>query len=235
MTEGLDCRRDETTRGVLVLTFDRPRAANAINPAMSAAFCTALRDATGDASVTAVVLTGVGDRVFSAGADLKNPDNLPPGALGELRAAALFNMIRSVLDFPKPLVAGVNGVAAGAGAMLALLADRVVVAEAARFTFPEIDVGMPTPLGLAILADLGGAAFAADLVQTGRPMPAEEAARRGLAVVVPGEAVRAAALEAARALAAKPAAAFGVNKAWLQQVRRGPIEAAIAAAQAARG
>ena len=225
-------RRDRVGE-VLVLTLDRPKA-NAIDTALGEAFCAALRDAGGDATARAVVLTGAGERVFCAGADLKNPENLPADILGPRRAATLGAMLAAILDFPKPLGAAVNGAAAGAGAMLALLADQVMAADGARFSLPEIDVGMPTFLGLAILTELAGSALAADLVQSGRAMGAAEAAARGLARVVPPEALMPLALEAAGMLAGKHPAAFAANKAWLAERRREAIARATAASAAYR-
>ncbi len=219
--------------GVLVLTLDRPKA-NAIDAAIGAAFCDVMRHAAEDASVQAVVLTGAGDRVFCAGADLKNPENLPTEILGPQRAATLGGMLDAMLDFPKPLVAAVNGAAVGAGAMLALLADRVVVAESGRFSLPEIDVGMPTFIGLAILSDLAGSALAADLVQSGRAMAAAEVASRGLAKCVPAHALMSSALETARMLAGKNPVAFAANKHWLHITRREAIKLATAASAAHR-
>ncbi len=218
---------------ILLLTLDRPRA-NAIDTALGAAFCGALHAAATDPAIHAVVLTGAGDRVFCAGADLKNPENLPAEILGPQRAGTLNAMLEAILDFPKPFVAAVNGAAAGAGAMLALLADRVLVADTARFSLPEIDVGMPTFLGLAILTDLAGSALAADLVQSARPMSAAEAAARGLATAVPADTLQTAALEAARQLAGKSQPAFAANKHWLQAPRREAIHRAVAASAAHR-
>ena len=211
---------------VLLVTINRPQAANAINPAVADGIVAALRDADRDPAIGAAVLTGSGTRAFSAGADLREGADLPPLALAARRSAMLAGLLDAVLAFPKPLVAAVNGAAAGAGAMLALLADRVLAAEAARFVLPEIEHGMPTPIGMAILAELGGSALAADLVLSGRSMAAEEAARRGLAVLVPGDALEGEALAAAHALSQKPALAFAQNKQWLQRRRRSAIQEA---------
>ncbi len=210
----------DAASGVTVLTIDRPRTANAIDPALSRAVCGALHAAQTDKAQRAVVLTGAGERAFCAGADLGNPGKLLPQALAEQRAVALSAVLDAMLDFDKPLVVAANGAAVGAGAMLALLADRLVMAEGTRLVFPEIDVGTPTLLGLAIVTDLAGSALAADLVQSGRAMPAEEACARGLATVVPRSELDRAAREAAAALAAKPQMAFATNKAWIQDRRR---------------
>ena len=111
--------------------------------------------------------------------------------------------------------------------MVALLADQVIAAETARFVLPEIDHAMPTPIGLAILSELGGQALAADLVLSGRSLPAAEAERRSLARCVPAAELQAASVEAARALGRKPRLAFALNKDWLQRRRRAAIEEAV--------
>lgn len=219
---------------VLLVTINRPQAANAIDRAVGEGIEAALRDAAADRDVGAVVLTGAGSRVFSAGADLKAGAELPPLGLAARRGAVLAGVLDAVLSFGKPLVAAVNGAAAGAGAMLALLADQVLAAEGARFMLPEIEHGMPTPIGLAILTELGGSALAADLVLSGRAMAAEEAARRGLARLVPAGSLEAEALAAARTLAGKPALAFALDKRWLQRRRRAAIEDAERDTQAFR-
>jgi enoyl-CoA hydratase/carnithine racemase len=209
--------------GVLVVIIDRAHAANAINDAVGAGLCGAFATATADAAIQALVLTGSGARVFCAGADLKNPAGLLPLALAEKRSAILSAMLDAVLSFAKPFVAAVNGVAAGAGAMLALLADAVLAVDTTRFTLPEIEHAMPTPIGLAILKDIGGSAFAADLVLSGRSMAAAEGERRGLMRCVPAAGLLDAALAEAEALGSKPALAFALNKDWLQRGRRQAI------------
>jgi enoyl-CoA hydratase/carnithine racemase len=99
-----------------------------------------------------------------------------------------------------------------------------VVSEAAYFSLPEIEIGMPTFIGLELLTVLGGGAFAADLVLTGRRMPAEEAARRGLATVVPRGELIATAEAVARSLASKPRLAYRLVKAAVLRARREAIE-----------
>ena len=210
----------ERRGGVLMVTIDRAPAANAIDADVGARLCSAFATASADAAIQALVLTGAGTRVFSAGADLKNPAGLLPLALAERRSATLSALLDAVLSFAKPFVAAVNGVAAGAGAMLALLADAVIAADTARFVLPEIEHAMPTPIGLAILAELGGSALAADLVLSGRSMPAAEGERRGLMRCVPAAQLVEAALEHAKALGSKPTLAFALNKDWLQRGRR---------------
>jgi enoyl-CoA hydratase/carnithine racemase len=220
--------------GVSIITIDRPDAANAINADVGEGIAAAIAAASADRHTLGAVLTGAGERVFSAGADLKNPANLPPPDLAARRSATLHTLLDAVLGFPKPLVAALNGAAVGAGAMVALLCDRVVCVPTGRFSLPEIDVGMPTPLGLAILTDLAGSGVAADLVLSGRPMLAAEAEARGLLRCVAAGELLSAAIAAATELGRKPALAFAQNKEWLQRRRRAGIEAAMADSQAFR-
>jgi enoyl-CoA hydratase/carnithine racemase len=202
------------------LTLNRPRSANAIDTALAQGLADELAQAAADAAVRAVVLTGSGQRVFCAGVNIRN------GEAAEQRRSNLRLCFWSVLDFPKPLVAALNGIASGGGCMLALLADQRVIAADTALVLPEIDIGIPTFPALAIISGLVGDALAADLVLTGRRFPADEAARWGLASVAPaGELVEVAQAHA-EALAAKPAETYRLCKAWLNQRRRASIEQA---------
>lgn len=217
----------DTRDGVLWLAFDRPRAANAVDAPLAQAFAAELAQAAGDSSVAAVVMTGSGAKVFSAGIDVKNPDNLEHAALSAHRRQVVTTCLSAIVEFEKPFVAAVNGHAIGLGCMLALLADRVVAAEHAAFSLPEIEIGIPTFLGISILARAAGSAVARDLVLTGRRMPAQEARRSGLiaAVASAGE-LAGAAQAAAAALAAKPRTTFALNKRWIARGLREELAAA---------
>ncbi|MEJ0070704.1 MAG: enoyl-CoA hydratase/isomerase family protein [Pseudomonadota bacterium] len=129
----------------------------------------------------------------------------------------------------------VNGVASGAGVMLALLGDRVVAAETAAFVLPEIDLDMPSFVGLAVVGWTAGDALAAELVLTGRRLDAAEArARWIIAACVTPDALAAAALAEAAALAAKPLRAFSLVKAALARDRRARLAAAVAETERVR-
>jgi enoyl-CoA hydratase/carnithine racemase len=221
--------------GVLWLAFDRPRASNAIDAALSQALAAALTEAANDAMVVAAVITGAGDKVFSAGIDIKNPDALEHEALATLRRETVARCLGAIVEFAKPLVAAVNGPAIGLGCMLALLADHAVASERAAFSLPEINIGIPTLLGASIVTRAAGAALARELVLTGRRMDALEARQRGLvsAILRPGELTRAA-QHAAQTLAAKPQAAYALNKRWFNRGLREEFDAANAASQAAQ-
>jgi len=201
---------------VLVLTLNRPEKANAMNEAMHEALVQGLA-----CGATAVVIAGAGTKVFSAGADLKEFSELDKGVAAKKRRALLKRTLIAVLEFPGPLVAAVHGKALGAGAMLALLADDLVMADTAQIGLPEIKHGMPTPVGYAIVAARSGMAVARRMVQEGEP------AGPGLAdFVCPADAVQATALERAGKLAALPAAAYRGNKNFINA----PLKAALAAA-----
>jgi enoyl-CoA hydratase/carnithine racemase len=223
----------ELRNGVLWLAFDRPRAANAIDAPLAKAFADALAQAAAEESVGAVVMTGAGEKVFSAGIDVKNPDNLEHVALSALRRGVVATCLSAIVDFEKPLVAAVNGHAVGLGCMLALLADRVIAAGHATLSLPEIDIGIPTFFGISILTRAAGTAAANDLVLTGRRVGAEEARDRGLvAAVADRDALAASAQAAAAAFAAKSRATFVLNKRWIARGLREEIAAATAQAEA---
>jgi enoyl-CoA hydratase/carnithine racemase len=219
----------ERREDVLRLVLDRPAAANAIDDAMASALVEALGRAAEDVSVRAVVLAGRGSRAFCAGVDVKNPDGLDREALADRRWRRVVRTLDAVAAFDKPLVAAVGGAAVGAGAMLALIADAIVAAPHAGFRFTEIDIGMPTFLGLEILRGLAGEALAADLVLSSRSLSADEAHARGLVRnVVESEKLEGAAQDLARALAAKPPVPYALNKRWLAEPRRAALSRAAA-------
>jgi enoyl-CoA hydratase/carnithine racemase len=202
------------------ITLNRPRNANAIDTALTEGLTAELAAAAEDDAVRAVVLTGAGMRVFCAGVDIRN------GEGSDQRRLNLRTCFWSVLDFPKPLVAAINGVAAGGGCMLALLADQRVVADDTAFTLPEIDIGIVTYAAMAILSLMVGHALAVDLVLSGRRLEAAEAERVGLGVATS----RAKLVETAEAhatlLGGKPADTYRICKAWLNQRMRAAIEEA---------
>ena len=200
------------------ITLNRPQAANAIDTAMADGLAAALSLAAEDRGVRAVVLTGAGDRVFCAGVDIRD------GADAAQRRRNLRTCFWAVLDFPKPLVAAVNGVASGGGCMLALLADQRVTAEGASYVLPEINLGIPSYPALAILNERVGGALAADLVLTGRGLSAAEAGVWGLTVTSAPSELAAIANLVTGGLASKPAETYRKCKAWISRRMRSAIE-----------
>lgn len=207
----------ENRSSVLWLVLDRPHAANALDRALFTSLTAALADAAADAEVRAVVVTGAGHRAFSAGRDMKRHASRGANpALEEPDPGAA--CLSAMVDFPKPLVAALNGPAIGFGCMLALLADRVVACQQGAFALPEIDLGISSLRGMSIVAHVAGHGVARDLALSGRRMDAMEAQQRGLvAKVVEAQDLGCAAQAEAEALAAKPAAIYAANKAWLHR------------------
>jgi enoyl-CoA hydratase/carnithine racemase len=203
----------------LWITLDRADKANALSVAMMEGATAALKQVRADDKVRAVLLSGSGERVFCAGVDVREkPAECDMAAHRKRRSAALAALLDTLLETPKPVVAVLNGVASGGGAMLALLADARVAVDSAAISLPEIDLGMSTFTGATIAEAVGGLALAVDLVQTGRRMPAAEALARGLVTsVVPRGELAGVAAQVAEMLAKKDPSAFAANKRWLNR------------------
>jgi 2-(1,2-epoxy-1,2-dihydrophenyl)acetyl-CoA isomerase len=169
---------------VRVLTLNRPDSLNSFTVEMHGRLLAALDDAAADASVRAVVVTGAG-RGFCAGQDLNDPamaapPGTPPdvGGVVERHYRPLALRVRSM---PVPVIAAVNGVAAGAGVNFALCCDFVIAARGASFIQAFAKIGLiPDCGGTWLLPRLVGRARALALAMTGDKLPAEEAQRIGL-------------------------------------------------------
>jgi len=199
---------------VRVLTLNRPDKLNALNPALHEALAAAFTAIEADETVRAVLLTGAG-RGFCAGADLGQTLG---GAMRDLGASidAHYNpLVRRMRGLNRPIVAAVNGVAAGAGANLALAADIVIACESASFTEAFIRIGlMPDAGGTFFLPRTVGDARARGLAMLGETVTAREAAAMGMIWrCLPDEGFAEAALALATALAAKPTQAIAAMKA----------------------
>jgi 2-(1,2-epoxy-1,2-dihydrophenyl)acetyl-CoA isomerase len=208
--------------GVAWITLNRPEKGNAIAPPNRDRIISLLNGVTGDASVRAVVITGTGDRHFSTGGDLRHPDafvpaDLPPRPVGDvvrLISHGVQRLMISVLDCDKPVIAAVNGTAAGIGAHLAFACDLVVAADDARFIELFVRRGLvPDGAGAYLLTRLIGAHQAKELLFFGDDLPAVEAARLGLVNrLVPRAEVRDFAGAWAERLATGPTVAIGLAK-----------------------
>ena len=209
----------EQRDGCMWIELDRADKANALTVGMMEGAKAALDQAAADDSIRAVLLTGAGEKVFSGGADVREkPADGDIEAHRKRRGGALFALLNALMDTPKPVIAVLNGIASGGGAMLALVSDARVAADTAEISLPEINLGMPTFPGVAIATHVGGLALATDLVQTGRRMPAAEALSRGLLTsVVPRAELELEAKRVAAVFINKDAAAFGANKRWLNR------------------
>ena len=208
MEEPLVLVSDEA--GVRTLALNRPKSLNSFTAAMHGGLAAALDAAASDAAVRCVVLTGSG-RGFCAGQDLADPavaPNLEPGATPTDVGATVERFYKPlalrVRTMPVPVIAAVNGVAAGAGANFALGCDLVVAARSASFIQAFSKIGLvPDCGGTWLLPRLVGRARAIGLAMTGDKLAAEEAARIGLIWQCVDDAVL---MDSALALAAKLAA-----------------------------
>jgi 2-(1,2-epoxy-1,2-dihydrophenyl)acetyl-CoA isomerase len=219
--EGLRAHREGA---VLTLTLDRPDVHNALDWKTREALVAALQEASADLAVRAVVITGVGDRAFCTGADLRvpmpapeKPEGAPKRAQGEV-ARGIANgwqrVITAVLDCEKPVIAAVNGTAAGAGMHLALACDLVVMADTAKLVPVFVRRGIaPDAGGAYLLTRLVGPQRAKQIYLFGDDLPAKEAADLGIVnqVVPAGDLLEVAESLAAR-LAGGPTRTHAVTK-----------------------
>jgi len=217
----------ELDSGVLTITLNRPDAGNAMTAAMRDQISDWMEEASADLEVRVVVITGAGDRAFCTGADLRSgqkpekprPEGAPERAVGDasrLIRRGWQRLVASILDCEKPVIAAVNGTAAGGGMHLALACDLVVMSESAKFIEVFVRRGIaPDAGGAWLLTRLVGIQRAKELFFFGDDVPAQEAYRIGLVnrVVPPGQ-LRSVVSELAQRLAMAPTKAIGAAK-WL--------------------
>jgi 2-(1,2-epoxy-1,2-dihydrophenyl)acetyl-CoA isomerase len=202
--------------GVLSLTLNRPDKLNAFNPQMHKLLREALEEARDEAGVRAVLLTGSG-RGFCAGQDLSERNvsaNAAPIDLSVSLGSNYNPLVRRLRALPKPVVCAVNGVAAGAGANIALACDIVVAARSASFVQSFSKLGLvPDSGGTYFLPRLVGSARALGLALLAERLSAEEAERWGLIWKAVDDArLMEEATAIARALAAGPTKGYGLVK-----------------------
>jgi 2-(1,2-epoxy-1,2-dihydrophenyl)acetyl-CoA isomerase len=202
--------------GVLTLTLNRPEKLNAFNPDMHQALRQGLERAADEADVRAVVLTGSG-RGFCAGQDLSERDVSAGAAPLDLSVSlgSHYNpLVRRLRALPKPIVCAVNGVAAGAGANIALACDIVLAARSARFVQAFSRIGLvPDSGGTYFLPRLVGTARAMGLALLAEDLSAEQAAQWGLIwKAVDDERLLADAQALAAKLARGPTKGYGLLK-----------------------
>jgi enoyl-CoA hydratase/carnithine racemase len=201
----------EVADGVATIRLDRPKM-NAVNARLRDELTEAARAADKDPAVRAVVLYG-GERVFAAGADIKEMADMSYADMTE-HCRALQHSLNTVARIGAPVVAAITGYALGGGLELALCADFRVAGESAKVGQPEIQLGViPGAGGTQRLPRLVGPAKAKDLIFTGRHVEAGEALAIGLVdKVVPDDQVYAAATELAARYAEGPAVALRAAK-----------------------
>ncbi len=223
-TVQVDC-----TGGILRITLNRPDKLNAFTDAMHGELRAAIDRAHEDAQVRVVLLTGAG-RGFCAGQDLSDRDprrmDGPPD-LGHTIETLYNPLIRRIRSLPKPVICAVNGVAAGAGANLALACDIVLAARSAKFVQAFARIGLvPDSGGTWSLPRLLGEARAKGLALTGEPLDAATAADWGLIwKVVEDDALTETADALAQRFAAGPTRGLGLTKQAIQAASENGLDA----------
>ncbi len=215
--------RDQTC----LITLNRPEVLNAWHTQMREDLKQALKDADDNPEVRAIVLTGTGERAFSAGQDLNETKTFDPDRaeawIGEWRE--LYTTIRGLT---KPLIAALNGVAAGSAFQVALLCDVRIGHEGVTMGQPEINSGIASNLGPWIMREHLGLSRTIELTLSGRMMSAEECAALGLIhrLVTPGL-VLVEALKVAEELAEKPPVAMRLTKSWFAEMTQAGFDEAM--------
>ena len=211
----------EVSDGLATITLNRPEAMNALNIATKVALREVAREAAADPAVRAVLLTAAGDRAFCVGQDLKEHITLLASdretGSGQTMTTVRehYNpIVRALAGAPKPVVAAVNGVAAGAGLGFALASDYRVVADTAAFNTSFAGVALTADSGVSwTLPRVVGPGRAADLLLFPRSIEAAEAYELGIANrLVPAAELRAEAEKVARELAEGPTVAYAAIK-----------------------
>ncbi len=195
---------EEAGAGLLLLRLDRPEVANALNTAMGRDLLAFFDGLNADPTTTrAVVVTGAGSRAFCAGGDLKQR-NFMNDAEWQDQHLVFERMVRAWRACPIPVIAAVNGAAYGGGCEMVLLCDFAYAADSARLALTEVTLGiMPGAGGTQLLPRAAGAARAKEILLTGRPFTAAQAAEWGLVnAVFPADALLDRTLDTARAIAA---------------------------------
>lgn len=203
--------------GILTLTFNRPDVLNALNSEVVKELGAALRQAERDTTVRCLILTGAG-RAFSSGQDLSSfgarEQSTERRSIRESLRGGYNQIVTRMRGLEKPIIAGINGVAAGVGLSLALAADIRIAADNASFTTGFSKIGLVPDGGMSyMLPLLVGIGRASELAFTSDRFDATEAHRLGLVNrIVPAEELDAATQALAQQLAAMPTRAIGLTK-----------------------
>jgi 2-(1,2-epoxy-1,2-dihydrophenyl)acetyl-CoA isomerase len=218
----------ETDAGVATITLNRPDALNALNASMRRELLASFKAAGRDAEVRAIVLTGAG-RGFCAGADLRGGGD--ERAFRRVLTTEYNPLIEAMRGVPKPVIASVNGVAAGAGVSLAFAADLVIAAEDARFVPAFNRIGLVPDSGLTrTLVRALGRHRALEILVGERQLSAGDARDAGLvSAVVPADALARATRALAGRLASGPTGAIGLTKRLINAAEDATLAGSLAA------
>src|SRR6266699_3442694 len=214
-------KRDQITR----ITLNRPAALNSLNDKMGEEFSTAMKEAEKDPQTRCVIITGAG-RAFSAGEDVSGLKERYAGgahpSLGDHLRKKYHPMIMRIRSMEKPVIARINGIAAGSGAIIALACDIRIASEEAGLKQAFIGVGLVPDSGSSyFLTRALGPGLALELIMTGRTVGAREAETMGLVnQVAPAAELDKVVDEMAEKLANGPTKALGLSKRVVNQAAR---------------
>ena len=208
----------ERAGDIAILRFNRPDNLNALSLALARGIAATLIELDADDTVKGIVLTGAGERAFCAGVDLHEARGMQVADIESWFGTAC-NVYRQILLTDKPVIAAINGIAAGGGFQIALVSDLRVSHPGARMGQPEINAAIPSIMGSYWMSLHLGWSKNQELSMTGRLMEGREAHDLGLInYMVDQEQVTAKACEVAETLAAKPAAAWARTKARFREI-----------------
>ncbi len=214
------------------ITLNRPQVRNALSPELVTHFHTALDQVQERDDVAALIITGEGT-AFCGGADLKVLREIAAQSVEQARQDSqdLMNFFRRIYEFPKPVIAAVNGPAMGGGCGLASVCDIVLAAEDAVFGYPEVRVGFVPALVAVFLVRICGEKKARELLLTGRVFSAQEAQEMGLVNhVVAKESLLGKARELAREIAQNSPTAVRLTKELMKDLPGLSLEKGLIAA-----
>jgi enoyl-CoA hydratase len=208
------------TDGIATITLNKPWKLNAWDTPMRAEIAEVLRSWNRDKHVRAVIMTGAGERAFSAGQDLDETEKFQSGNDGADWFQSWRNFYNSIRDLDKPSLTAINGVAAGSAFQAAMLTDVRIGHPGVRMGQAEINSGIPSVTGPMLMLPRIGLSRTVELTLTGRMMNAEECRAIGLIhyLVELPEQVIPKTREVAEMMAAKPTIAMRLTKARFRQV-----------------
>ena len=208
-----------TEGGILTITFNRPKKKNAFTMAMYQAVVDGLRAAKEDDAVRVVLFQGT-EGVFTAGNDLMDFAQNPP----KDENTPVFELLKEMAQYPKPVVAAVQGPAVGIGVTLLLHCDLVYADASAKFVMPFVNLGLvPEGASTLLIPRMAGRVKANELLMFGDPFRSDTALEIGLINAIIEEDVLAHARERAETLAAKPAASLRGTKKLLREAMGGRV------------
>jgi enoyl-CoA hydratase/carnithine racemase len=220
----------ETKDAVTTVVLNRPDQLNAWHAEMRAEVAKALQEADADQGVKAIILTGAGDKAFCAGQDLLETMAFDGGGDAHRWLDGWTHFYEVIRNLETPLVAALNGVAAGSAFQVSIMADVRVGHAGVRMGQPEINSGIPSTLGPWLMVDRLGISRTVELTLSGRMMESVEAHAAGLIhYLVPAGEVMAKAREIALNLASKPPGAMRENKRRFRDITEAGFREALSA------